>query len=115
MYGCGQWVWLAGGGCGEWKWWNLWVWLAGGGCGQNLWVWLVGVVVRRYIDFLTLLIPTPLVFVNLKKCFSFYYCDDVIRKCRFYRSLFCNFYLPDDHWEVTVLFKSAAPCRCISK
>ena len=24
----------------------------------NLWVWLVGVVVRRYIDFLILLIPT---------------------------------------------------------
>ena len=35
--------------------WNLWVWLAGGEC-------LVGVVVRRYIDFLILLIPTPLVF-----------------------------------------------------
>ena len=28
--------------------WNLWVWLAGGEC-------LVGVVVRRYIDFLILL------------------------------------------------------------
>ena len=27
------------------------------------WVWLLGVVVRRYIDFLMLLIPTPLVFV----------------------------------------------------
>ena len=25
------------------------------------WVWLVSVVVRRYIDFLILLIPTPLV------------------------------------------------------
>ena len=33
--------------------WNLCVWLAGGGC---------GVVVRRYIDFLILLIPTLLVF-----------------------------------------------------
>ena len=41
---------------------------------------LVGVVVRRYIDFLILLIPTPLVsvlflqqllFVHLKKRFSF--------------------------------------------
>ena len=31
--------------------------------GWNLWVWLVGVVVRRYIDFLILLIPTPLVSV----------------------------------------------------
>ena len=29
----------------------------------NLWVWLLGVVVRRYRDFLILLIPTPLVSV----------------------------------------------------
>ena len=28
------------------------------GSGWNLWVWLLGVVVRRYIDFLILLIPT---------------------------------------------------------
>ena len=27
------------------------------GSGLNLWVWLLGVVVRRYIDFLILLIP----------------------------------------------------------
>ena len=33
------------------------------GSGWNLWVWLVGVVVRRYIDFLILLFPIPLVFV----------------------------------------------------
>ena len=39
------------------------MWLAGGGSGWNLWVWLVGVVVKRYIDFLILLIPTPLVSV----------------------------------------------------
>ena len=31
------------------------------GSGWNLWVWLLGVVVRRYIDFL---IPTPLVSVS---------------------------------------------------
>ena len=31
--------------------------------GWNVWVWLVGVVARRYIDFLILLIPTPLVYV----------------------------------------------------
>ena len=40
--------------------------------GWNLWVWLVGVVVRRYIDFIILLIPTPLVspyFCSLKKMF----------------------------------------------
>ena len=51
------------------------------GSGWNLWVWLLGVVVRRYIDSLKLLIPTPLVsvlfyssiltFCSLKKCFSF--------------------------------------------
>ena len=29
------------------------------GSGWNLWVWLLGVVLRRYIDFLILLIPTP--------------------------------------------------------
>ena len=56
--------------------WNLWVWLAGGEC-------LVGVVVRRYIDILILLIPTPLVsalfcssiptFCSFFKCFSFLY------------------------------------------
>ena len=52
------------------------------GSGWNLWVWLLGVVVRRYmyIYFLILLIPTPLVsvlffaaasllFVHLKKMF----------------------------------------------
>ena len=33
------------------------------GSGWNLWVWLLGVVVRRYIHFLILLIPTPLVSV----------------------------------------------------
>ena len=33
------------------------------GSGWNLWVWLVGGVVRKYIDFIILLIPTPLVSV----------------------------------------------------
>ena len=33
------------------------------GSGWNLWVWLLGVVLRRHIDFLILLIPTPLVSV----------------------------------------------------
>ena len=51
------------------------------GSGWNLWVWLLGVVVRRYIHFLILLIPTPLVsvlfcssiptFCSFFKCFSF--------------------------------------------
>ena len=33
------------------------------GSGWNLWVWPVGVVVRRYIDVLILLISTPLISV----------------------------------------------------
>ena len=53
------------------------------GTGWNLWVWLLGVVLRRYIDFLILLIPpTPLCictflqqhpyfFVHFFKCFLF--------------------------------------------
>ena len=68
MYGCGeQEVGVASG--SEW----------------NLWVWLLGVVVRRYIDFLILLIPTPLVsvlftaasllFVHLKNVFIYIYTD----------------------------------------
>ena len=40
------------------------------GSGWNLCVWLMGVVVRRYIDFLILLIPTPLVSVLF--CSSIY-------------------------------------------
>ena len=51
------------------------------GSGWNLWVWLLGVVLMRYIEILILLIPTPLVsalfcssiptFVHFLKCFSF--------------------------------------------
>ena len=51
------------------------------GSGWNLWVWLLGVVVRKYIDFFILLIPTPLVsvlfcssiptFCSFLKCFLF--------------------------------------------
>ena len=50
------------------------------GSGCNLWMWLLGVVVRRYIDFLILLIPTPLVsvlFASLLFC-SFF---NVFRSC----------------------------------
>ena len=36
---------------------------AASGSVWNLWVWLLGVVVRRYIDILILLIPTSLVAV----------------------------------------------------
>ena len=56
---CGEWVECMGvaSGCGEQE-----VGVASGS-GWDLWVWLLGVVVRRYIDFLILLIPTPLVSV----------------------------------------------------
>ena len=56
---CGEWVECIGVASGSG--WNIWVWLAGSGCGWNLWMCLVCVVERRYIDFLILLIPTPLV------------------------------------------------------
>ena len=68
-------VWGVASGCGEQE-----VRVASGS-GWNLWVWLLGVVVRRYIDFIILIIPTPLVsvlfnssillFVHLKKMFFF--------------------------------------------
>ena len=76
---CGEWVECMGvaSGCGEQE-----VGVASGS-GWNLWVWLLGMVLRRYIDFLILLIPTPLVsvlfcssiptflFIFFLKCFSF--------------------------------------------
>ena len=58
------------------------------GSGWNLWVWLLGVVVRRYIDFLILLIPTPLVSVlfysSIPTFCSFFY--KLITSCL----LFCK-------------------------
>ena len=46
------------------------------GSGWNLWVWLLGVVARRYIDFLILLIPpTPLV--------SVLFCSSIPTFCSF--------------------------------
>ena len=56
---CGEWVECMGvaSGCGEQE-----VGVVSGS-GWNLWMWLLGVVVRRYIDFLILLIPTSLVSV----------------------------------------------------
>ena len=45
------------------------------GSGWNLWVWLLGVVLRRYIDFLILLIPTPLVSVLFLAAASLLFCS----------------------------------------
>ena len=53
----------------------------------NLWVWLVGVVVRRYIDILIiLLIPTPLVlaFFVLQHLYFFVHFKNVFCSCLCY-------------------------------
>ena len=54
------------------------------GSGWNLWVWLLGVVLRRYIDFLILLIPTPLV--------SVLFCSSVPTFCSFKKMFFIIIY-----------------------
>ena len=53
------------------------------GSGWNLWVWLLGVVVRRYIDFLILLIPTPLLYLFFFAAASllFVHFFNVFRSC----------------------------------
>ena len=58
------------------------------GSGWNLWVWLLGVVLRRYmyIDFLILLIPTPLVHVRIctflqQHPYFFVHLKNVFRSC----------------------------------
>ena len=51
------------------------------GSGWNLWVWLLGVVVRRYIDFIILLLHISVLFCSSiptfcslkKKCFIYSY------------------------------------------
>ena len=65
-------------GCGEQE--------VGVASGRNLWVWLLGVVVRRYmyIHFLILLIPTPLVSVLLYSSIPTF--------CSFFKMFFVLFY-----------------------
>ena len=60
------------------------------GSGWNLWVWLLGVVVRRYIYFLILLIPTPLVSV------LFY--SSIPTFCSFFKKFFV---LVPVHFKIT--------------
>ena len=52
------------------------------GSGQNLWVWLLDVVLRRYIDFLILLIPTPLV--------SVLFCSSIPTFLFIFLNVFCS-------------------------
>ena len=75
---CGEWVECMGvaSGCGEQE-----VGVASVS-GWNIWVWLLGVVVRRYIDFLILLIPTPLVSVLFYSIPTFWFIfKNVFRSC----------------------------------
>ena len=60
------------------------------GSGWNLWVWLLGMVVRRYmyIDFLILLIPTPLVSVP--------FCSSIHTFCSFLKMVFVLVYIVRD-------------------
>ena len=55
------------------------------GSGWNIWVWLLGVVLRRYIDFLILLIPTPTPLVSVLFCSSiptfWFIFKNVFRSC----------------------------------
>ena len=56
------------------------------GSGWNLWVWLLGVVARRYIDFLILLIPpTPLV--------SVLFCSSIPTFCSFKKKKYIYIYI----------------------
>ena len=70
------------------------------GSGWNLWVWLLGVVVRRYIDFLILLIPTPLVsvlFLQQQPYFLF-----IFFKCFSFLHNYTNIYILHIHYIYTV-------------
>ena len=65
-----------------------WVWVVGGiyGCGYNVYVWLVGVVVRRYIGFLIIfLIPTPLVLAL--------FCSCIPTSLLIFKMFFCSLYM----------------------
>ena len=54
------------------------------GSGWNLWVWLLGVVLRRYIDFLILLIPYSsciCTFLQQHPYFFFHFVKMILRSC----------------------------------
>ena len=61
--------------------WNLWMWLAGGGCGWNLWVCLVGVVARRYIDFLIYSLSLLLLYPSFFAAASLHFIHSVFNSC----------------------------------
>ena len=58
------------------------VWMTIVKSGWNLWVWLLGVVVRRNIDFLIVFIPTPLV--------SVHFCSSIPTFLFIKKNVFCS-------------------------
>ena len=65
-------------------------------------MWLVGVVVRRYIDFLILLIPTPLVSV------LFY--SSIPTFCSFLNMFFVLYNYTSIHAEKTAVYRRKFTC-----
>ena len=59
--------------------------------GWNLWVWLVGVVVRRYIDILTIIINFP-----YSTCISSFFGSSIFTYLfifkMFFRACFCYYF-----------------------
>ena len=66
------------------------MWLVGGiyGYGYHVYVWLVGVVVRRYIDILTIILifPTPLVL-------ALFFAAASLLLCSFLKCFFVLYYI----------------------
>ena len=69
------------------------------GSGWNLWVWLLGVVVRRCIDFFYYLSLLPLyLFFFTAASLLFVHLKNVFHSC----SLFCNYILRSGYFYGTV-------------
>ena len=86
------------------------------GSGWNLWLWLLGVVLRRYIDFLILLIPTPLVSVLFCSSIptSFFILGiGYIRRCRLISTVYIGIgYIPTCRLISTVYIGIGYIRRC---
>ena len=74
------------------------MWLVGGiyGYGYNVWVWLVGVVIRRYIDILIIIINFPYStcirsFFGSSILTSLFICKMFFRSCfRYFFTMYSN-------------------------
>ena len=67
-----------------------WVWLVGGiyGYGYHVYVWLVGVVVRSYIDILTIIINFP-----YSTCISSYFGSSIPTSLFIFKMFFSVLFL----------------------